>query len=69
MWDTAGQERYKSVTQGFYRNAIGIFLVYEISKKETFDEIPVYIVHYQIEMVERMSIVGIFVCKDMFVGK
>ena len=61
MWDTAGQERYKSLTQGFYRNAIGIFLVYEISKKETFDDIPVYYV-IELEMVERMSSISIALC-------
>ena len=26
IWDTAGQERYKSLTQGFFRNAQGIIL-------------------------------------------
>ena len=29
------------MTQGFYRNAIGAFIIYEISRTETFEEIPV----------------------------
>lgn len=41
MWDTAGQERYRSLTQGFYRNAVGVFLVYDITKKDTFDDLNV----------------------------
>lgn len=41
LWDTAGQEKFQSITQGFYRNAAGVFLIYDITRKESFDEIPV----------------------------
>lgn len=40
IWDTAGQERFSKVSAAFYRSAVGAFLVYDITKKETFNDIP-----------------------------
>ncbi|XP_042320366.1 ras-related protein Rab-12 [Sceloporus undulatus] len=40
IWDTAGQERFNSITSAYYRSAKGIILVYDITKKETFDDLP-----------------------------
>ena len=39
IWDTAGQERYRSLAKVIYKNATIIVLVYDITKKETFEEI------------------------------
>ena len=39
IWDTSGQERYRSITQNFYRNANGILFVFDLTSKETFDNI------------------------------
>lgn len=35
-WDTAGQERYKTITQTYYRGAMGIILTYAIDDRESF---------------------------------
>ncbi|KAH8507739.1 hypothetical protein H0E87_010046 [Populus deltoides] len=40
LWDTAGQERYRAVTSAYYRGAVGAMLVYDITKRQTFDHIP-----------------------------
>ncbi|XP_010555372.1 PREDICTED: ras-related protein RABA4b [Tarenaya hassleriana] len=40
IWDTAGQERYRAVTSAYYRGAVGAMLVYDITKRETFEHIP-----------------------------
>ena len=43
IWDTAGQERYKSLTQGFFRNAQGIIIVYDITNQTSFDDLKYWI--------------------------
>ncbi|TKY87137.1 hypothetical protein EX895_003814 [Sporisorium graminicola] len=37
LWDTAGQERFRSVTRSYYRGAAGALLVYDITKRSTFE--------------------------------
>ncbi|KAK7846982.1 ras-related protein raba4c [Quercus suber] len=39
IWDTAGQERYRAVTSAYYRGAVGAMLVYDISKRQSFDHV------------------------------
>ncbi|EPS70637.1 hypothetical protein M569_04122, partial [Genlisea aurea] len=40
IWDTAGQERFRAVTSAYYRGAFGALIVYDISRRSTFDSIP-----------------------------
>ena len=44
IWDTSGQERYRSITQNFYRNANGILFIFDITNKETFENIKNWII-------------------------
>ena len=39
VWDTAGQERYRAITAAYYRGAIGALLVYDITRRETFEHL------------------------------
>ncbi|KAG1238073.1 hypothetical protein G6F68_000357 [Rhizopus microsporus] len=39
LWDTSGQERYKAITSAFYRGAVGALLVYDITRKASFNHI------------------------------
>eukprot|EP00253_Pinus_taeda_P035059 PITA_35059 len=39
IWDTAGQERFRAVTSAYYRGAVGALLVYDISRRQTFQNI------------------------------
>ena len=43
IWDTAGQERYKSITKTYYKGAKGAFIVYDITKKDSFKNIDKWI--------------------------
>ncbi|XP_042011399.1 ras-related protein RABA5b-like [Salvia splendens] len=37
VWDTAGQERFRAVTSAYYRGAVGALVVYDITRRTTFD--------------------------------
>ncbi|EFJ22260.1 rab family GTPase [Selaginella moellendorffii] len=39
VWDTAGQERFRAVTSAYYRGALGALVVYDITRKQTFENI------------------------------
>ena len=39
LWDTAGQERFRSAALKAVRSAQGVVLVFDVTKKETFDNI------------------------------
>jgi Ras-related protein Rab-6A len=43
MWDTAGQEKYKGLIPSYVRNSSIVFIVYDISSKTSFDNIPKWI--------------------------
>jgi len=39
IWDTAGQERFRTLTSAYYRGAMGIILVYDVTSEYTFSNI------------------------------
>ena len=42
IWDTAGQERFRAVTKFFYKGADVAILVYDMTRKESFEDIKEY---------------------------
>ena len=42
IWDTAGQEKYRALTKVFYKNSAVCILVYDITRKASFDEVKNY---------------------------
>lgn len=46
IWDTAGQERFKSITVNYIRGADGVLLVYDITDRESFDQILSWAEHF-----------------------
>ena len=40
VWDTAGQERFRTMSLNFYKKAHVILIIFDVTNKETFDEIP-----------------------------
>ncbi|MBA0651913.1 hypothetical protein Goklo_019207, partial [Gossypium klotzschianum] len=39
IWDTAGQERFRAITSSYYRGALGALLVYDITRRTTFQNV------------------------------
>jgi len=42
IWDTAGQEKFRSLANIFYKNASICILVYDITRRESFEELENY---------------------------
>ncbi|VDK50344.1 unnamed protein product [Dibothriocephalus latus] len=43
IWDTAGQERFRAVTRSYYRGAAGTLLVYDVTRRSTFNHIQTWL--------------------------
>ena len=43
IWDSAGQEKFHSISRQYYNKANGVLLVYDITNKESYDSIKVWI--------------------------
>lgn len=41
IWDTAGQERFRTITTAYYRGAMGILLVYDVTDQRSFESMSV----------------------------
>ena len=39
FWDTAGQEKYRAIANAYYKNAQGAIIVYEITNRESFENV------------------------------
>jgi len=42
LWDLAGQPHFSSVRPVFYRGAAGLILVFDVTRRETFDKVPTW---------------------------
>ena len=43
IWDTAGMERYRSITNAYYKGAKGVIIVYDITRRKSFENVDNWI--------------------------
>lgn len=43
IWDTAGQERFKTITQSFYKRAQGVLIAFDVTNRESFENVKNWI--------------------------
>jgi Ras-related protein Rab-2A len=43
IWDTAGQENFRSITRAYYKNSVCAIVVYDITNRESFNNISSWI--------------------------
>eukprot|EP01120_Amphizonella_sp_Union-15-10_P005593 TRINITY_DN166_c0_g3_i4.p1 TRINITY_DN166_c0_g3~~TRINITY_DN166_c0_g3_i4.p1 ORF type:complete len:193 (+),score=30.24 TRINITY_DN166_c0_g3_i4:41-580(+) len=56
IWDTAGQESFRSITRSYYRGAAGALLVYDITRRDTFNNLTTWLQDTRQRANENMTI-------------
>eukprot|EP01015_Nassula_variabilis_P021889 TRINITY_DN3955_c0_g1_i1.p2 TRINITY_DN3955_c0_g1~~TRINITY_DN3955_c0_g1_i1.p2 ORF type:complete len:226 (-),score=35.77 TRINITY_DN3955_c0_g1_i1:41-679(-) len=59
IWDTAGQDRFRTITCSYYRGAHGIIVVYDITDRDSFENVKYWmseIDKYAQESVNRLLV-------------
>jgi small GTP-binding protein len=60
VWDTAGQEKFKSIAKSYFRHAVGVVLVYDITDRQSFDDLSFWLndVHALCDPNAAITMVG-----------
>ena len=69
IWDTAGQERYRSLTKMFYNDANAAVLVFDITRKDSFEELQNYWAQQIKECSPPQIILAVAANKSDLIGK
>lgn len=56
VWDTAGQERFRTITTAYYRGAMGIMLVYDVSNLKSFENISNWIRNIEMHATQDVEL-------------
>ena len=56
IWDTAGQEVYRGLAPMYYRSALIAFIVYDVTKNESFDSVSYWIRELKTNVEENIVI-------------
>ena len=56
IWDTAGQERFRTITTAYYRGAMGILLVYDVTDEVSFENVQNWMRQIRQNATENVTI-------------
>lgn len=58
-----GQERFRSITKSYYRNSIGVLLVYDITNHASFEHIPLWMMEAKRHIEPHRPVFALIGCK------
>ena len=60
IWDTAGQEKFRSIAKSYFRHAVGVILVYDITERKSFDDLSFWLndVHQLCDPNAAITLIG-----------
>jgi len=53
IWDTAGQEKFRSLTSSYYRGAHGIIITYDVTRRDTFDSLSMWLKEVEVYLTDK----------------
>jgi Ras-related protein Rab-2A len=65
IWDTAGQEAFQAITRTYYKGAVGALLVYDITRRDTFNHVSKWLEEVQTNSSKSIVIILIGNKKDL----
>ncbi|XP_046398585.1 ras-related protein Rab-39B-like [Ischnura elegans] len=63
LWDTAGQERFRSITKSYFRNSVGALLVYDITNRKSFENLPAWALEARRHIQPHEPVFAVVGCK------
>jgi Ras-related protein Rab-18 len=66
IWDTAGQEKFHSMTGSYYRGAHAVFVVYDVSNRQSFEHLKTWL--EEIDLYETNKVVKVLIANKIDVS-
>lgn len=65
IWDTAGQERYRAVTRSYYRGAVGAIILYDVTSRDSYNNLPTWLQDAREQAWKDISIIAVGNKRDL----
>lgn len=57
IWDTAGQERFYTIAKAYFRGALAVILVFDVTDRKSFDQLPRWLRDARVEADPHCSVI------------
>jgi small GTP-binding protein len=60
IWDTAGQEKFRSIAKSYFRHAVGVMLLFDLTDRQSFDDLVSWLsdIHHYCDQNACVTLVG-----------